>query len=310
MTYSLTIFKSLYDNKTDKRMDFASWDKFEQTLYGLASQPLPDKKSAQLISPAVYQPGTTRANKNVVEWAGWAAVDVDSHVFEGNLENELRDRYGHWYYVCYSTASSKEDHPKFRLIFPLKSAVEQSKIKEFWFALNSEVGSIGDKQTKDLSRMYYIPANYADANNFIFTNTGEWIDPFELIKKHPLPVAETTGKNFFDRLPVAMQQMIVQHRKDSAENSNVHWSSYRDCPFVAKSAVGAYKSITGEGWYHGMYKLMVSIAGNAVKQKYPITPTEIAVLCKEIDMETGGWYENRPLETEAERAIEFMYKNG
>ena len=51
---------------------------------------------------------------------------------------------------------------------------------------------------------------------------------------------------------------------------------------------------------------MISIAGNAIRYKYPITATEIAILCRQIDQDTGGWYKNRPLEKEAQRALEFV----
>ena len=306
--YSLTVFKSIYDNKTHKNMSFSSWEEFESLLYKLSERPIKDKKDAELISPALYENGTTRANKNVTQWGRWAAVDVDEHVFEGDLENELRSRYGDWYYVCYSTASSTQDHPKFRLVFPLKGAVKADRIKQFWYALNTELDSVGDRQTKDLSRMYYTPAKYDGANNFIFVNPGMHIDPDALIAKHPLAEPKK-GKTFFERLPESMQNMIVQHRKDQAENSKIRWTSYHDCPFVSKVALDHYKGIQETGWYHGMYKLMVSIAGRAVESKYPITPTEIAQLCREIDLETGNWYDNRPLEVEAERAIEYIYKH-
>lgn len=289
-------------------MDFSDWSQFENLLYELSSVHLKNKKDAQLISPATYQPNTTRANANVVNWATWAAVDVDDHVFEGDLQNELNTRYGNWYYVCYSTASSTVDHPKFRLVFPLKGAVEASDIKKFWYALNTELGSIGDRQTKDLSRMYYIPAFYDGANNFIFTNhTGQFIDPYALIDKHQMP--EKTGKTFFDRLPTEMQEMMMQYKKDQMDNTSIRWTSFHDCPFVNKDLVGEYRTITKSGWYHTMYRIMVSIAGSAIRQKYPITPREIADLARQIDVETGNWYENRPLEKEADRALEFVLKN-
>ena len=74
-------------------MDFSSWDKFEGLLYNISKEagykPVkgerPKRKPSPLISPAVYKPDTTRANDNVVAWAGWAAVDVDDHDFKGNL---------------------------------------------------------------------------------------------------------------------------------------------------------------------------------------------------------------------------------
>ena len=67
--------------------------------------------------------------------------------------------------------------------------------------------------------------------------------------------------------------------------------------------------ITNTGWYHKMYQIMVAIAGNAVKKKYPITSEEISTMCREFDMETGNWYENRPLDKEANRALEYIYRN-
>lgn len=305
----LTIFKNKFDNKTHRRMAFGSFSDLEKLLYQLAQEPLETKQQAQLISPAVYEPDTTRANKNVTCWGAWAAVDVDEHVFQGDLESELSHLYGDHYYVCYSTASSTVEHPKFRLVFPLTSEVPADKIKSFWFALQSHLGQIGDKQTKDLSRMYYVPATYLNAYNFIFTNTGSHIDPFELMRQYPAPVLDKP-KSFLDRLPPEMQKEVLAHRKNKASNTNITWSSYRDCPFIPKSLIEEYRSIHDTGWYSMMYKIMCSTALRAVSKGYPITSGELATLMKELDMETGNWYENRPLTVEAENAIEFAYRNG
>ena len=185
MDYSLTLFKSIFDNKTQKRMDFTSYTQFERLLFDLAQQKREDKKSAPLISPATYVEDTTRANDNVLGWAGWCAVDVDEHVFDGDLEKELIDRYGKWNHIVYSTASSTQEHPKFRIVFPLSIHVPAEKIKHFWFALNKELGDIGDPQTKDLSRMYYVPGKYKGAYNFIFNNfCGVDMNPYEIMAKH------------------------------------------------------------------------------------------------------------------------------
>jgi len=306
--YSLTIFKTIFDNKTDKRMDFDDWSGFESLLVDLSKENVKSKKEASLISPAVYLPNTTRANANVTHWAKWAAVDVDDYEIDTeSLQEELNKTLGDYYYVCYSTASSTIDFPKFRIVFPLTDSVAADDIKHFWFALNSFINSMGDKQTKDLSRMYYIPANYDRANNFLFINKGKFIEPLELMAKYPYR-NETRGSNFFDNLPDAIQKEIVQYRKDQSENNTITWTSYHDCPFVNKGLVAEYKTTSNTGWYHLMYKIMVSIAGNAVRRQYPITAEEVEKLCKELDMETGNWYENRPLIKEANRAIEFCYK--
>jgi len=287
-------------------MEFSNWQQFEALLYQLSTAKLKDKKAAQLISPASYIKDTTRANKNVTGWGGWAAIDVDDHEFKGDLENELRNRFGNWYYVCYSTASSTDDFPKFRLVFPLTSSIDESRIKQFWWALNSELESIGDKQTKDLSRMYYIPATYAGANNFIFTNTGNHIDPDLLISRHPMP---QKSKTIFDGMPDSMKQAIMQYRANGLTNTNYSWSSYTDCPFVSRRMIAEYNAISQTGWYAKMYAFMVSVAGNAVSKKYPITSQELVMMCQELDRDTGGWYENRAFDTEAERAISYIMEN-
>ena len=87
MACSLTIFNSIFDNKTNKRLEFDSFEKFEEALYKLSEKPLKEKKDAVLISPSTYIEGTTRANKNVMYWDGWCCVDVDDHKFEGDLKN-------------------------------------------------------------------------------------------------------------------------------------------------------------------------------------------------------------------------------
>lgn len=306
---SLTIFNKIFDNKTHKRMDFKSFAEFEQLLYKLAKVPRESKKDAQLISPATYIPNTTRANNNVVDWGGWCAVDVDDHEFKGDLKSELDVLAGDYYYVCYSTASSRSDSPKFRLVFPLRRRVGKENVKAFWFALQSKLGDIGDRQTKDLSRMYYIPGQYHNADNFIFTGGGvQSIDPDQLMSEFPYS-EKRDSNNFIDRLPEEMQKQIIEHRKAKLENTSYHWTSYRDCPFFPKHLESEYRAITGTGWYHTMYRIMVSIAANAVKREYPITASEITNLCKEFDQDTGNWYANRPFDKEADRALEFVYKN-
>ena len=154
-------------------MDYNSFDEFEQVLYKLSeSTKYPTKKDAPLISPATYIPDTTRGNDNVTGWGMWCALDIDE--FEGDIE-QIKKAYGEYRFVCYSTASSTEEQPKFRLVFPLNKEVHKEDIKHFWFALNKEIGDVADAQTKDLSRMYYVPAKYKDAFNFIFSQDCKYI---------------------------------------------------------------------------------------------------------------------------------------
>lgn len=313
MKYSLTVFDSIFDNKTGKRLDFKDWSDFEQLLYRLAEMPGykakrgEKKKSSSLISPAIYQPNLSRANANVTAWASWAALDVDNS--NGAIETIL-EPYREYYFVCYSTASSTPEKPKFRLVFPLTEHVPAENIRHFWYALNKNFNNIGDEQTKDLSRMYYVPAQYPNANNFIFTNTGKFISPYDMMALHQY--FEKKAGSFMQRLPEGIQKAILELEKEKMTNHDISWNSYRDCPFVSKKLLNEYRSISsidGSGRYRMIYKLMTSIACNAVKRKYPISSSEVAELVSELDGDTARIYQKRPLKIEAERAIEYAYRN-
>jgi hypothetical protein len=155
--------------------------------------------------------------------------------------------------------------------------------------------------------MYYVPGEYANASNFIFSVDGSSIDPNELMFKHPMP-EKTNLNSFFDRLPAQMQEQIVEYRKNKLD-ADYNWSSYHDCPFWPKRLATEYRTISKTGWYHKMYQIMVAVAGHAVEKKYAITADEISQLCREFDTDTGNWYKNRPLDKEADRALEYVYKN-
>lgn len=324
---SLTFFKSQYDSKP-KQLDFTDFDKLSKFLYMLSDQPLKSKFDAPLISPSVFvndsnaheypeavketakndpEPCYRRKNRNVTHWAGWAAVDVDDVEIEGDVQDYVKSLVGDWKYVCYSTASSRPDKVKFRIVFELDQHIPQEKIKHFWFALQSRLDDSGDKQCKDLSRMYYIPGTYQDAYNFIFSDDGEPIVVDKLLAQYPY-AEKKASKNFMDRLPSNIQNAVIEHRKSQMDQS-YYWTGYDDCPFWPQKLANEYRLITDAGWYAKMYAIMVAVASRAIYKKYPITSTQIADLCKQFDAENGNWYENRPLDVEADRAIEYAYRN-
>lgn len=310
MTYSFTIFKSIFDNKTNRRMDFHSWNAFEDLLFKLSGQPgyKPKKDERKLgsplISPALFKPGSTRSNANVVAWGGWAALDVDD--YEGTHLDALKV-FSDYRHVHYSSASSTLLKPKFRVVLPLSRVVDAKEIRHLWYALNKEFKSLGDPQTKDLSRMYYVPAQYPDSFQFIESNPGPFLDPTEIMKKHVY--VEPVRSGLSDTLPDHIREKILEYRKEKLNNTNIRWSGYRDCPFVNRDNVTRYFGIQNGGWYKQMYSIMLGIASKAIRSGYPINPSEIASLCREIDAETGNWYKNRNMEAEASRAIEYVLGN-
>jgi hypothetical protein len=290
-------------------MDFDQFSDMESLLYKLSAESRESKATSALISPAIYNEGEKRKNDSVLSWS-WAALDVDDHEIDADgLEDELYKRFGHYYYVCYSTASSRTDYPKFRLVFPLKQKVYAKNIRHFWYALNTEFSGLGDPQTKDLSRMYYIPGQYPDAFNFIFANKkGSFINPTDLMKTVTY-IDKSRSTNFLDLLPPEMQEQVIEHRKSKLVNKDKYnWSSISNCPFINKKMLSEYSTISETGWYHKMYQFMVSISFNAIRKEYPITAEEIEVLMRELDSRTGSWYVKRPILKEANSALNYAYK--
>ena len=306
--YSLTMFKSQYDNKTHKILEFAEWKQFRDLLWSLSTCPLESKRQAQLISPARYVEGTTRSNRSVTHWGKWACVDVDDiEATKENIRLQLSNILGDTYHLCYSTASCTTDKVKFRIVFRLSRNVNADEVKGFWFALNKHLKDMGDAQTKDMSRMYFIPATYNGADNWIYEEGESDLDVDLIMREYPYTAK--TGNSFLDSLPDEIREQVIQHRMGQMDNTNVSWTNYHDCPFFPKRMAMEYKMISGTGWYALMFKIMVSTACNAVKNKYPITQNQLVEMCKQLDAETGGWYESRPLDVEAERALKFAYSN-
>lgn len=308
----LTAFTSIFDNKTDKRLEFESFEKLENLLYKLSEQPgykvrkdekIPDGVTpSPLISPAEYKSDSTRSAKNVVKWCGWACIDVDEYTLPFHKQIKTFSAYQ---YVCYSTASSSKIKPKFRVVFPLTRDVLADDIPHFWFALNKEFSSVVDEQTKDMSRMFYVPAKYPNAFNFIFSNSGEVIDPSVLMGKHSYVRKPKTA---FDSLSEDAQRQILEHRRQKFTNTSYKWTSHRDCPFVTKNMLNAYMTVSSS-WYHESYKLMCKIARRALSLNYPITAHDVASIFRSIDVANGNWYQNRPIEAEAERALQYALRS-
>jgi hypothetical protein len=308
-----TAFRSIFDNKTHRVKSFDDWDAFGKALLQMSKiegyKPKKGEKfpsnASPLISPAIYKANTTRSNDNVEKWSRWAALDIDD--IDDTLENTLRIFQNYDFY-CYSSASSRKDNPKFRVVLHLTDEVPADKIKHFWYALNKEFTGLIDPQTKDKSRMYYVPAIYPNAYNFIFKNEGAMVNPQTFMLRHDYV---DDKKDFINKLPQNIQRALIKKKMDSLNNYNITWTSYRDCPFVNKKMLAKYQSIAGTdgtGRYSFIYNMMLNIAGNAIHRKYPITPKEIAALAREIDRDNGKRYSKRPLELEAERALDFALK--
>ena len=300
-----TIFNRVTDASTNKQMQL-DWIDFVRMLENLSQIPAEKTgpNAAKLFSPAFYAPGSRRRNADVLGWS-WACLDIDD--LGDTSPKEILDMFDEYEYVLYSTASCTAENIKFRVIFPLTCEVPANKIKAFWFAINKKFKGIPDAQTKDLSRMYFMPAKYKNAAHFFVKHPGKSLDPWQLMREYPY-TPPSTKSSVFDKLSETMQRQMLDKYRASLDK-RYEWNSYLDCPFVNKNRLASYTALSGSGWYHEFYSLMVSIAGNAIRRGYPITVNELVQLMREIDLATGNWYADRPIEVEAQRAIDFVLRN-
>ena len=322
MKYHITLFSSIYDNKTEKTIIKRNWNQFRDFMIKMSEIPL-SKQDAPLISSAVFERDMTRSNANVKAWGGWCAFDVDGgHSFKTrkDIEEYFLKNFGDYKYIIYSTPTCSPEKLKFRIVFSLSSWItDLDEIRAFWFSMNKHLTEIIDKQTKDLSRMFFPPGAYKEAaEKFIIWNDGaSSITPSNIIEKvggYTAEIMMDQHKKIMDRLPDEMKQEIERYRKRQMENDGkiYTWKSFRDCPFVDKKAVSEYATIArtdAPGRYRYFYVLMVSIASNAIKKSYPITEMEIEQLVREIDQEIDGFYNRRKLSPEIQNAISYAYKS-
>ena len=80
--YELTLFKNQFDNKTHRRTTFFNWLDFVVCLRDSYTKPgeKGGPNSSPLLTPAVFDVGTTRSNKSVLYWSPWCCVDVDDPI--------------------------------------------------------------------------------------------------------------------------------------------------------------------------------------------------------------------------------------
>ena len=307
--FELTRLDSIFDKNVGRCEHYDSLKDFVMFFKTLSETPFEKKSEADLITPAVFKTVKGRKNENVLHWGRWAAIDVDDKI-SGNLREHLKPLQAHKFLI-YSTASSRVEHPKFRVVVFLSECVPAEEIRHFWQALVRYSSLNADKQCKDLSRVYYTPGQYKGAYNFFKTSlNGSYLRPREIMKAFPYVEPENGG--VMSRLPPEMQKKYLKEKAARLTNGNHTWNGYRDCRFIPKGLLKEYDEIAhmdGSGRYHHVYRMMTGIAVKAVKSGYPITPSEIESLIREIDSERSNLYKKRPIALEAERAIEYALKN-
>jgi putative DNA primase/helicase len=130
----------------------SSWEQLKELLSFHEENAVKD--AGALWSPVEYDPGTTRGNRNV-RFIEALVVDMDSEAFDNARLDDLE-----WF--AYSTYSHRLDDPHYHLVLPLAEKVPASLWRVVWQELHDRIGLVGDPQTKDPARIFYLPQHAPD----------------------------------------------------------------------------------------------------------------------------------------------------
>lgn len=259
------------------------------------------ERTQGLISGAIYaNDGDKRSNDNVI---GWDILILDIDDTSKSLEF-IMEKYKPFNYIMYSSASCTKDKLKLRVIIPLNNTAPKDKLVQLWYAAQIHSDGLVDEQTKDCSRMQYIPARYTnkgkDYRHFFHINEGMDLPWEKLIEKYPSPPPE---ERFKKNNPLRNLKRKIFMDNNSLPEFNIQ---HPDCPFVYDKMIQDYMLTPAGGHHAAIYKFMVSCCYNAQKINYPITVDELADLGKQMDDVDGGFYDEKKMLGNAVDAMEYV----
>src|SRR5215510_6634342 len=129
-------------------------------------------KDGKAWSPVTYRSGTTRGKDNV-EMVHALVLDID----HGELPLDLLDGRE---YVAHTTFSHTSDDPRWRVVLPLEHSIPGQDWPAFWLRANAYFGGCVDPQTKDSSRIFYLPSCQPNALHEARQQHGDFLDPDSL----------------------------------------------------------------------------------------------------------------------------------
>lgn len=236
----LSVFDGARDN-LPKAVE-CTWD-FVTQLLGPHRYNFTEKLAVPAFSPASYQPGATRATRNVVDLSLFVA-DVD-HVSHGVAVETLRRVHAaSLASVAYSTWSHAGDPWRFRVVNPLSRPVTPQEWPQFWATMNAAYGGVCDPKCVDPARLYfgpYAPAGTED-KNFHHVFEGEHVDVDRV-----LFAAASAGHLFAPQPPLVLGQLPRDSLERFAKQLRKHPSDYMAAQGNALLAVCAGESFADLG---------------------------------------------------------------
>lgn len=124
-------------------------------------------------SPTIF--AGTRSGANARTLSAFV-LDYDAPGLDPQTE---LDRWAPWCRALHSSWSSTATHQKFRIVVPFARPVAANAWPAAWRHAVATSGGRIDKQTSDVSRIYFLPFVKAESSPYLFLETpGDWLDPW------------------------------------------------------------------------------------------------------------------------------------
>ena len=297
----VTIFKAMNSENAYKRLKFDDWQRFIEFLYTSYNERCLTENDQNMHMQSGYNPSGRKLKGSIKESSLWFAMDFD------DMQNHTIDTFLDFIsnkgieFVAYNSKSCRYNDPRMRVIVPLSRKVEDREYLHFWTNMRRFYGDLFDKQTNYIEKTQGFPSQYEKAYNFFTHNDGETIDVDGIKGLYPFIDMRTT---------ILKIDGFSDYRLKKLTNRNIVWSGASDCPFVNKGLLSKFYTIydsDGLGRHKLSYSIMVNIASNAVRNKYPITVDQIVDIMKDIDY--NNIYRSRNWHKEAANALDHALSN-
>lgn len=137
---------------TQPKHGLVTWSQLATRL--TTFQVFPDKAAAPLWSPCRMRPGSRRRSAAAVEAMSCIVLDFDA----GSHWSEVLPHWAGVAGVVHTSWSHTPQHPKWRLVMPLRRLVPAANWRRVWeWAAERSVVEV-DGKCKDTSRAYFVPA--------------------------------------------------------------------------------------------------------------------------------------------------------
>ncbi|MCP4214478.1 MAG: hypothetical protein GY765_07460 [bacterium] len=187
---TFTVFNNAFDVNGEKyTLDWSEWtDIFkEHDVRGSPAdtesvKALDAAKDGPCVILAELDPQKTRSIAAVLE-ANALSIDLD-HCNNQQLDT-IFDILSQYTYCLYSTHKSGcvalKGALRLRVVLPLAEPIQPASFASAWIGLNRLIGGHNDPQTKDISRLNYLPSTFDPSHKLYHENPGTtWISLLDL----------------------------------------------------------------------------------------------------------------------------------